>query len=204
MRAQLLAAIEKIVTRYRDSSAVYLWQVENEPFLSMFGECPNTDPEYLDTEIQLVRSLDSQRRKILISDSGEFGLWVRAAARGDIFGTTMYRVVLTSLFGQITYPIPPGFFKIKSGIVKLLYGFDKEIIVIELQAEPWGKKLLYESNLEVHMRSMDHDQFLSNIAYAKETGFKEIFLWGAEWWYWVKTTQNDPFYWNEAKKLFQQ
>jgi hypothetical protein len=204
VQPEILGAIEKIVLRYRDSSAVYLWQVENEPFLSMFGECPAADPEFLDKEIALVRSLDPQHRKILISDSGEFGLWVRAAARGDIFGTTMYRVVLTRLFGQITYPIPPGFFKIKTGIVKLLYGFDKEILVIELQAEPWGSRALYESSLEVHKESMDHEQFLKNIAYAKATGFREFFLWGAEWWYWAKTTQNDPFYWNEAKKLFQQ
>jgi len=204
LRAKLLAAIEKIVMRYRDNSAVYMWQVENEPFLSMFGECPDTDPAFLDKEIQLVRSLDPQHRKVLVSDSGEFGLWVRAAARGDVFGTTMYRVVLTRLFGQITYPIPPGFFKIKAGIVKLLYGFDKEIMVIELQAEPWGKKLLYESSFAVHMQSMDHTQFLSNIAYAKDVGFKEAFLWGAEWWYWAKITQNDSFYWDEARKLFQQ
>ena len=201
-RERILVLIKNVVERYRNEKAIYMWQVENEPFLKGFGECPDTDPAFLDEEIALVRALDDHGRKIVISDSGEFGLWMKAAERGDIFGTTMYRVVFTKYFGQITYPLPPGFFRLKAGALKLLRGFDKEIMVIELQAEPWGHLQLYETPLSVHMGSMDHKQFAHNLNYVKQVGFKENFLWGAEWWYWVKQTQNDPFYWEEARKLF--
>ena len=204
IREKLLVNIERVVNRYKDSVAIDVWQVENEPFLSTFGECPKTEMNFLKKEIDLVRSLDGRGRPILISDSGEFGLWYRATSVGDIFGTTMYRVVFTKLFGQLTYPLPPAFFRVKAGFLKLFYGFDKKIIVIELQAEPWGKKLLFETPISVHKASMDHKQFLHNLEYAKNVGFSENYLWGAEWWYWAKETQNDPFYWDEAKKLFKQ
>jgi len=28
-----------------------------------------------------------------------------------------------------------------------------------------------------------------------------IYLWGSEWWYWLKEKQNDPKIWEEAKNL---
>ena len=62
---KILDLIEKIVLRYRDSTAINMWQVENEPFFP-FGECPWVDTEFLKKEIELVKFLDSQKRKILI------------------------------------------------------------------------------------------------------------------------------------------
>ena len=50
---------------------------------------------------------------------------------------------------------------------------------------------------------MNLEQFKKNIEFAKKTGLKEFYLWGAEWWYWMKEKQNKPEIWNEAKKLFQ-
>ena len=35
-----------------------------------------------------------------------------------------------------------------------------------------------------------------------EKFLKEFYLWGAEWWYWMKEKQNKPEIWDEAKKLF--
>jgi len=48
---------------------------------------------------------------------------------------------------------------------------------------------------------MDIDKFDEIIDFAKKTGFDEQYLWGAEWWYWMKTQGNDE-YWNHAKELF--
>jgi len=28
-------------------------------------------------------------------------------------------------------------------------------------------------------------------------------MWGPEWWYWLKTTQNEPAIWNTAKSEMQ-
>ena len=84
----ILKYLEQVVNRYKDSSAIRYWQVENEPFFP-FGKCPWKDEAFLKKEVDLVKSLDS--RKIIISESGEIPLWFKAAKYGDIVGTTMYR-----------------------------------------------------------------------------------------------------------------
>jgi len=33
-------------------------------------------------------------------------------------------------------------------------------------------------------------------------GLSTFYLWGGEWTYWLKKTQNKPEIWDEAKKLF--
>jgi hypothetical protein len=192
--------IEKIVLRYRDSSVISIWQVENEPFFP-FGECPWVDKDFLRKEIELVKSLDLQHRPVLISESGEFPLWIMAAQFGDVVGVTMYKKVWVHQVGvYLTYPFPPVFYYRKAEIVRKLFG--KEVIGIELQAEPWGPKLLYESSLEEQEKTMNLEQFKYNINFAKKTGLDTHYLWGAEWWYWMKEKQNQTEIWEEAKKLF--
>ncbi|MDO8436291.1 MAG: endo-1,4-beta-xylanase [bacterium] len=198
---RILNLIEQIVVRYRGSTAINMWQVENEPFFP-FGECPWVDKNFLKKEIDLVKSLDYQKRPVVISDSGEGSFWLTAAKLGDIVGTTMYKKVWVNQLGiYITYPFNPTFYWRKAQIIKKL--FKKEVIVVELQAEPWGPKLLYDSPLEEQKKTMNLEQFKYNIEFAKKTGFKEFYLWGAEWIYWLKEKQNKPEIWNEAKKLFQ-
>lgn len=197
---RILKLVENIVLRYRGRSSVKMWQVENEPFFP-FGECPWVDKNFLKKEIDLVKLLDSQNRPVIISDSGEGSFWIAAARMGDIVGTTMYKKVWVQQVGAyFTYPLPAIFYHRKAEIIRNL--FNKEVICIELQAEPWGPKLLYDSPIEEQEKTMNLEQFRYNIEFAKKTGFKEFYLWGAEWMYWMKTTQNNPEIWNETKKLF--
>lgn len=197
-RDKVLLLISEIVKRYKNSENLYAWQVENEPFLA-FGECPATDAGFLDREIALVKSLDN-RHPVIVTDSGELSIWLRAAKRADIFGTTMYRIIYQKYLGYVEYPLPPKFFWLKANLIRL-FCHDKPIMVSELQLEPWGPKLLFELPLDEQEKSMTINQFRKNIAYAKEVGFSPAYLWGAEWWYWMKTINNDDSYWKEAKKL---
>ncbi|PIQ07414.1 MAG: hypothetical protein COW72_00450 [Candidatus Nealsonbacteria bacterium CG18_big_fil_WC_8_21_14_2_50_37_10] len=197
---EILEMIEEVVLRYRDRASVGAWQVENEPFFP-FGECPWVDKNFLKKEIDLVKSLDSQSRPIVISDSGEGSLWVNAAKFGDIVGTTLYKKVWFRQLGNyIYYPFPPTFYWRKAQLIEKI--FNKKVVVIELQAEPWGPKLLYESPLEEQEKTMNLERFKANIEFAKKTGLDEFYLWGGEWWYWLKEKQNKPEIWQEAKKLF--
>jgi hypothetical protein len=197
---KILALIEEIVSRYSLSPAIVMWQVENEPFFP-FGRCQWTDKGFLKKEIELVKSLDQLNRPVLISDSGEGSFWIQAARFGDVVGTTMYRKVwFHQLEAYISYPFPPIFYARKAKIIEKL--FNKEVINVELQAEPWGPKLLYDSPLSEQEKTMNLEQFRKNIEFAKQTGFKEFYLWGAEWWYWMKEKQEQPEIWQEAKKLF--
>ena len=197
---EILEMLEEIVLRYRGSQAIWAWQIENEPFFT-FGQCPWVDKDFLKKEIELVKSLDEQKRPVVISDSGEGSFWIQAAKVGDIIGTTMYKKVwVHQLETYITYPLPPTFYSRKAKIIEKLFG--KEVICVELQAEPWGPQLLYYSPLSEQEKTMDLEQFRKNIEFARKTGFDKFYLWGAEWWYWMKEKQGQPEIWNEAGRLF--
>jgi len=197
-KVPILEMITQVVEHYKDTPNLYAWQVENEPFLS-FGECPLMGGEFLDNEIARVRELDPGKT-IMVTDSGELSYWIQAAKRADIFGTTMYLIVHSQKWGYVEYHLPPRFFWLKANIVHFLYP-GKPIIVSELQAEPWGSNLLYNISVEEMMKTLDFDQLQKNIEYAKEVGFPDIYLWGAEWWYWMKVKQGDTRYWNYAKQI---
>jgi len=199
---EILKYIKEVVLRYKDSDAIVAWQVENEPFFK-FGECPWYDKNFLKKEIELVKSLDPSRQ-IIVSDSGEQSMWFGAAKTGDIVGVTMYRKVwahINNIYGfYLDFPLTPIYYWRKTQIIKKIFG--KNVINIELQAEPWAQKLFYDVPLEEQAKTMDLTQFKKNIEYAKETGLNEFYLWGSEWWYWMKEVKNRPEIWNEAKKLF--
>jgi len=197
---EILELLENIVLRYRDSISIDKWQVENEPFFP-FGECPWVDKKFLKKEIELVKSLDSKNRPVVISDSGEGSFWVNAAYFGDIVGTTMYKRVWFRQAGiYLHYPFPPTFYWKKAQIIKKIFG--KEVIVVELQVEPWCPTLLYDCSPKEQEKTMNLEQFQKNIEFAKKTGLKEFYFWGAEWWFWMKAVQNDSRIWDEAKSLF--
>lgn len=200
-KSELLKFIFTVVERYKSEPAVKYWQVENEPFLD-FGICPPLDVELLDAEIALVRNIDP-RRKIIVTDSGELSLWYQSASRADIFGTTMYRTIWKKGLGYFNYPIGPRFFQFKHLINKIFAG-QNNIIVVELQGEPWIAGWTTDCALSEQFKSMNAEKLRDNVEFAKKTGFPEIYLWGAEWWYWLKTTQNHPELWDEAKILFNQ
>lgn len=198
----LLQVIERTVTRYRTDPSVTMWQVENEPFLTFFGICPDFDKEFLDREIALVKKLDPER-PVLATDSGELSLWFRAAKRGDVFGTTLYRKIWKDPFGYVTYPIGPNFFLAKEWLVRLVT-HQENFIVIELQAEPWVNRWIGDVPLDEQFLTMDERQLRENLRYAEQVGFPAIYLWGAEWWYWLKTEKHYPAVWDTARELFRE
>ncbi len=197
---EILAMLEQIVLRYKDSPAIKYWQIENEP-LYPFGVCPWSDKEFLKKEVELVKKFDDQKHPIVITSSGEWSLWLKEAKIGDIVGTSLYKIIwFGKLERHITYHFPPIYFWRRLQIIK--HFFNKDVICTELQAEPWGSRLLYDSPLEEQKKSMNLKQFRENMEFAKATGFDKFYLWGGEWWYWMKTIHKDDEMWNEAKKIF--
>lgn len=196
----ILDYIKETVKRYKGHGNISAWQVENEPFLSHFGECPELDPNFLDKEIAAVKELDS--RPIVITDSGELSFWVSAAKRADIFGTTMYRDTYSShLKRYIHYPIGHWFFHLKRNITKL-FAKPKEWIVIELQGEPWCPIEFHKASKADRDRTMNPQKFREIIDFAQKTGFQTFYLWGAEWWYWEREVNGDSQMWEEAERIF--
>jgi len=192
----LTAAVE----HYKNSPAIWAWQVENEP-LFLFGKCPDIGEEFLREEVALVKSLDS--RPVIVSETGEWSLWFQAAKIGDIVGTTLYRKVWFKELGIYTpYPFPAVFYGRRAWLVKKLFG--KDVINVELQAEPWGPKLLYDLPPKEQEKTMNLERFKDVVSYAKRTGLSEFYFWGAEWWYWLKDVRHEGGIWKEARTLFKE
>ncbi|MBU2564634.1 hypothetical protein KKA23_03600 [Patescibacteria group bacterium] len=196
----LLSFVSKVIERYKDVENIKIWQIENEPFLGFFGECPALNKKLLDYEIALARSIDPSR-PIMITESGEFSTWIGGSKRADILGTSIYRKIYGSLKFYITYPIPPVFYHRKTNLVKTFFNL-QDVIAIEVQAEPWGHKGTKDMTIEEQDISMSFNQFNSILEYIKKTGFDKAYLWGVEWWYWRIKEFNDYSFWNRAKDLF--
>lgn len=197
--AAFLEYLTAVITRYRKSPAVQYWQIENEHAL-FFGECSGYDRHFIDVAVSRARSLDS--RPIIITDSGELSVWGPAYSRGDIFGTTLYRHVWNRYIGAFTYPLRPGYFRLKTRLMRWVYG-EKPMMVIELQAEPWLEKRPPDVDLEEQLQRMNEARFRDIIRYQQETAIPEAYFWGVEWWYWLKEKQSRPEMWEAARKIFQ-
>jgi len=194
-----LSYLEAVVKHYQNNPHIVMWQVENEAFLSTFGICPKLDVAFLDKEIALVKQLDPSR-PILITDSGELDYWFSAGNRGDVFGTTFYRYVFSDVLKRYwTNPIPAWLYRLKGGVLRLLHP-GKQIVIIELEAEPWTTKGILSTPIDEQFKTMSLDHFNTITKVAAGTGFSPQYLWGVEWWYWVKT-QGHPEFWEAAKKL---
>jgi hypothetical protein len=203
---ELLNYITEVVQRYKNSKAIAFWQVENEP-LFRFGNCPAwyyKSQDFLKKEVALVKSLDPSRQ-IIISDSGEQSTWADAAKIADVVGVTMYRSAWAHLTDTVGFNMDYAFLNAstyarKSEIIKKI--FNKDVICIELQAEPWASKALMKTSLKEQEKLMNLEIFKENVDFAKQTGMDKFYFWGVEWWYWMKTVQNQPDIWNQAKTLF--
>lgn len=195
---RLFVFVDRIVRHYDAGAHLTTWQVENEPYLS-FGEgCPKFEARVLSQEVSLVRSLSA--KKIRLTDSGELSLWIQASQFGDEFGTTLYRAVLVDKTAAVLHYLWwPDYYTRRANLVKKLHPNIQSVVVSELQAEPWG--LGPDKPQAFYDKTMSHEQFLSNINFARQTGLDEVDLWGVEWWYYEKQ-HGDSFYWDAARDLF--
>jgi len=200
-KKEIRAYIETTVNRYKDSPAIRYWQVENEPYLTVFAYeyCGDLDEDFLREEIALVHSLDSSR-PVLVTDSGNLGTWAGAYKNGDLFGTSVYVYFWTPELGQFKTILPPYFYRVKEGLMRLLYG-KKPTILIELSAEPWLLEPVADTDVETQYSRMNVEKFNEIIEYAKKTRYDTQYLWGGEWWYWLRQRGHDEM-WNRATELF--
>jgi len=196
IQERTMVMLKEAVNHFKTRPEIIYWQIENEPLGDFFGECPNGDYEFLKKEVELVKSLDS--RKIIMTASGELTSWDREAKIGDIFGTTIYRVVWNPWYRYTRYPIPAWFYGWKADWNKIP---KENRIIMELQLEPWSPKGSITELAPGEMtKSMNIDQFKANIQFSIDVDFTQTYLWGVEWWYWQYKNGN-PEYWEIVKGL---
>ncbi len=191
-----LSMVRAVIERYKNVKTISRWQVENEPFFP-FGECPNLSVAQFRQRVDLVRTLDPSR-PIQVTVSGELGPWGTESDAADILGISMYRLTWNDLFGYFMYPLTPEYYYARA---QLAGSSVDRVIVSELQAEPWFPESIASRSLDHWYRAFDVETFRQNIRFVEESHLSEVYLWGAEWWYFLKEHGREEL-WNEAKNLF--
>lgn len=195
--AALLAYIKAAVEHYRGNPTIERWQIENEPGFTLFGDCPALSRDLLKKEIALVHSLDT--RPVQLTTSGEIQPWLPVERLADILGTSIYRTTWNPILGYLTYPFPPGFYRLRALTARLFAG---KVVISELQAEPWFTDAGPSKKITDDYHLFTADDLKTNAQYAADTGLPEAYWWGVEWWYALKKA-GDSRLWDAAKEILQ-
>lgn len=196
LTAELLEYVAFVVDRYKAHPAIAAWQVENEPFLT-YGDCPTPEPARIKQEVDLVRDLDP-RHPIVMTMSGEFEAWVSVSRVADVVGTSLYRSAWNDILGPAAFPYPAALYRVQRFAADL---FADKVIVSELQMEPWfsgGGRTTETKSVPFTVQT-----FVDNLSFVHRAGFEEVWLWGVEWWYFVRQ-EGDHSLWNVAQDAFKE
>ncbi len=193
--------IAATVNRYKDSPALDSYQLENEFFLKAFGICYDFNRDRLVSEYNLVKSLDSNTPIVVTMSNNAIGTPI-GEPTPDKWAISVYKRVWDKTITRryFEYPIPAWYYAFRAGFTELTRG--RPVFVHELQTEAWtpenfgGNK---KSPIEEQYKSMNAEMLVDRLEYGKATGMRSYYVWGVEWWYWLKSTQNEPAIWNTAK-----
>ena len=199
---QVMAAT---VNRYKTHPALESYQLENEYFLSVFGECPDFSRDRLVEEYQMIKQLDPDHPVIISRSNNAIGFPINAP-KPDAYGVSVYKRVWdrTVTRRYVEYPFPAWFYGFLAGGSKLIDG--RELMIHELQAEAWTPDgyEIKTAPLEELNKSMNPERLHNRFEYAEATGMKRMDLWGVEWWYAMMVTRGQPGLWNAAIDEFEE
>lgn len=197
----LKAYMKVVVERYKDSPSLIEYQLENEFFLEVFGICPDFTRERLIDEYKYLKQLDSTKPVVVSRSNNGLGIAV-GQPRPDYSAISVYKRVWDKTITKdyFEYPFPAWHYGYLAGFTKILTG--RDMIIHELQAEPWGPEETRKLSFEEQNKSMDAVRLKARIQYGLASGMRTTDLWGAEWWYWRKVYWKDPTVWDTAKDAF--
>lgn len=168
--------LQESLTRYASRPEVVRLQIENEPFLSVFGDCPPFNTKEFTEEIALARAISD--KPIQITASGELSSWIPEVLLGDVLGISLYRETWNPHIGYVLYPFSPIFYAAR--VSTLIH---RPVVISELQAEPWFYIDVHQRPLEDWYASYTNTDLRRSIQFARQTGVSEVYVWGVEWWY---------------------
>lgn len=200
---QLEAFMTAVVARYKDSPALESYQIENEYFLTAFGECKNFDRERLVDEYELVKQLDPAHPAIVNRSNNGLGIPI-SEPEADMYGVSIYKRVWDAGFTKryLEYPQPAWYYSFMAGVQKIVQG--KDMIAHEMQAEAWPANgtPIVNTSLEEQNKSLNAARLAGRFDYGRDTGLRQVYLWGAEYWYYRQQILNDPSLWDVAREEF--
>lgn len=195
----LLSYIKTVINRYKDSKAIVSYQLENEAMLKRFGLKGNFDRNRFKKEFRLVKEADPSK-PVIMTMSDSWGLpWF--GPKPDLFGFSIYRYFFDR--GDYRHSSRrPLFYRVRAVLIRLKSR--RKVFIHELQCEPWGPKAIPDMKVEQQINLMSKERINEMIDFAKATKLFPIDLWGAEWWYYLKTEHNKPEIWEYIKAKFTQ
>jgi hypothetical protein len=195
--------IQAVVNRYKSSPALDRYQLENEYFLKGFGTCTDSSRSRLVSEYNLVQKLDPSHQIVVGRSNNALGFPL-GKPTPDEWSISVYKRVWDAgvTHRYLEYPQPAWFYGFIAGVQKLVWHHN--MLIAELQAEPWppNGKTIPEVSLREQDKSFDAQRFNDRFGYAKQTGMKEVYFWGAEYWYYRKAVLHDNSVWNVARQHF--
>ncbi len=203
-QGKLKDVMGKVIDRYKDRSVLQDYQLENEYFLEVFGDCPDHTRERLVDEFNFVKFKDPSRPIIVTRSNNAVPSWPVNEPRADIIGASIYKRVWdrTVTKRYFEYPLPPWFYAFLAGGAELTTGTNT--FIHEMQTEAWPPVAMKDTSIEEQDKSMPPEKLRDRIKYGIDTGMRTIDLWGVEWWYWRKVELNDPRLWDEGKKAIEE
>ncbi len=193
----------KVIDRYKDRSVLVEYQLENEYFLSVFGECPDFSRDRLVDEFNFVKQKDPTRPLIVSRSNNATPSWPIGEPRADKVAASIYkRVWDKTIFKRyFEYPYPAWFYGFLAGITELTTGRDS--MIHELQTEAWLPEEydMRDAPISELYKTFGPKRVKDRIEYGVATGIRTIDIWGVEWWYQMKTQRNAPELWNTAKEV---
>ncbi|MGE0542082.1 MAG: hypothetical protein AB7R89_18065 [Dehalococcoidia bacterium] len=193
--------------------AVEAIQVENEPFVHTEGRWRyasgwRISREFLAREIEAVRAADDGRHPIVVSHASwqrKDNTWRWIVDHADVVAQSVYTKRQRGPWPWLyifPYRIGP-FVPNLPNQARAAAREGKEIWIGELQAEPFEMPSVDIRQISTaEARSFSPRWLRANVELAARSRATRAYLWGVEWWAYLKDVRGEPELWEEARRLF--
>lgn len=186
--------------------AVEALQVENEPFVYSGGAW-RIRREFLAREIATVRAADAGAHPIVVSHSSWLRrdrTWLWILDHADTLSQSVYvkwqrgprwLYIFRYRIGPFTPNLP--------GQAREATRRGKELWITELQAEPYEKPSVDVRHVPTYAaRSFSPRWLHDNVRLARRSGATRVYVWGVEWWLYLRDRRGDARLWDAGRGLF--
>ena len=191
--------------------AVEALQVENEPFVHFEGHANGwrIRKEFLVREIEAVRAADPGQHPIAVSHASWLrrdDTWRWIVEQADILAQSVYTkrqrgpwpwlYIFPYRLGPFTPDLPDQ--------ARVAARDGGQLWITELQAEPFEQPTVDIRRIPTHeAASFSLRWFHKNVRLANRSGATRVYLWGAEWWAYLRDVRHEPELWEAARALLQ-
>jgi hypothetical protein len=210
VRAALLPYLEAAARHLGSHPAVEALQVENEPLVPSYayGTGWRIRPSFLAEEIAVVRAADAGRHPIVVSHASwqrKDNSWRWMLGHADVVAQSVYTKRQLGPWPWLyVYPYRIGPFTPNlPNQARAAQRLGKALWIGELQAEPFEAPDVDVRGIATADAASFSPRWLrDNVRLAQRSGATRAYLWGVEWWAYLKDARGEPALWEAARALF--